>query len=212
MQLKASAANTTLATNNLTVISVTLALRVGGSVSSDNAGLTTYFNLLGTTNLGTFLSTGQTAAHAWRTAVEIVGTVQPSGFSSTIIINREVIQFMRYGDNNNLAESGGPFGDTTSIFLLRDDNPQSGTSQGKVYDLDAPALGTVASQPVGYIQRIRTNFRQWATVNGVQVSGEIKWFARISVIKGANGDQRLDNIANDNLAEEGTTKLTWNLQ
>jgi hypothetical protein len=88
---------------------------------------------------------------------------------------------------------------------------------GKVYDLDAPGIGNGASNPVGTILRVRTNFHQWATIvinnADVRVSPDYQWFSRLSVIKQQDGTDNLQqDVSGDNTAGQGTTKLTWNLQ
>ncbi len=112
-----------------------------------------------------------------------------------------------------IEETPGPYerhfvsGDT-----LRDDDPQSGGSSGKVYDVDAPGTGNVPADPVNTIARLRANFRQWAISGSQKVSDDMNWFSRISVIKTANGDVLSNEIAGDNVAGIGTTNLSWNLQ
>lgn len=112
-----------------------------------------------------------------------------------------------------LEGSGGPFGDT-SDQVLRDDNPRSGGSSGKVYDLDAPGIGTTGSAPIGRIVRTRVNFRQWATISGTdnRVSADLQWFSRQSIMKTSTGDVLRTDVPGDNIAGNGTTTLTWNLQ
>lgn len=106
----------------------------------------------------------------------------------------------------------------TSDSTLRDDDPQSGSSGGKVYDLDAPALGSSGAAPVNTILRVRTNFRQWATVRSsdglsdVRVSADKTWFSRISITKTGSGDVLRTDVSGDNVAGNGATALTWNLQ
>jgi hypothetical protein len=201
------------AITEFTVIRVDLALRTGGSVSFDNSAFGVYSSAMGTSSLGTFFSTGSSANH-WRTGVEIIGAVLPNNFPNAIVLEREVVSHKRYKDasqGSTLVETLGPFSDTSDP-LLRDDNPQSGGSAGKVYDLDAPSLSIAGADPVGTISRNRTNFRQWATLNGVRVSGDLTWYSVKSVMKTANGIELNSLIANDNVAMAGITLLSWNLQ
>ncbi len=104
-----------------------------------------------------------------------------------------------------------PF-DDTSPNDVRDDDPQSGGSGGKVYDLDAPGVG--GGFPVGTILRIRTNFRQWATLSsgGNRLSADLQWFSRVSIIKTSGNDALQSDVGGDNVAGTGTTNLSWNLQ
>ncbi len=140
----------------------------------------------------------------------------PSNFGGTIVLKRQRVQSLRYADTtqgSTLVESL-PSADDTSDPSLRDDNPQSGGSAGKVYDLDAPGLGSGSTNPIGMIQRRRTNFTEWATVDGMttRVSSDFTWFSRISIIKTASGDQLRTDVTGDNLAGVGVSPVTWNLQ
>jgi len=191
-----------------TVVWVTLSLRATGTASTDDAARDQYSSSIGTYGLGTIFSTGVNT-HAWRTGVEVVGTVSPSNFTGTIILQRQVDATRTY-NVSTLISSAGPFSDTSDPSL-RDDNPQSGGSNGIVYDLDAPSLST-GSSPINTLLRVRTNFRQWATLNGVPVSYDFLWFSRISVIKTNSGDTLATDVSSDNVAGTGSTNLSWNLQ
>jgi len=118
-------------------------------------------------------------------------------------------------------------GDDTLPTASRDDDPQSGGSQGNVYDLDFPRIQSTGAAPVGAIGRIRVKFRQWAEVNmpagavpppagagvgGQKVSADFPWFSRISIIKTSTGDQLRTDVAGDNASGTGSTNVTWNLQ
>lgn len=222
IRLEAKVGSTSLATRDFTVLLVTLSLRNGsdGGVSSDNAGGLDWARVLGTTGLGTFQSSGS-GNRIWRTGVEIVGMVTPNNYTGSITIQREVVANRVYNDMT-LTSSVGPCGlptcPDTSDLPQRDDNPQSGGSLGTVYDLDGPGTGTTGSAPLNRIVRVRTNFRQWATVKGsdgttdVRISVDLTWFSRISIIKTVDGDVLRTDISGDNVAGTGTTNLTWNLQ
>jgi len=212
MQLKAVATNTTLATTNFTVILVNLSFRTGttASVSIDNFAKAVYESNLGTANLGILFTTGTAPNKIWRTGVEIVATVQPSSFSQQIVLQRSRLGFAEFADQTP-SLSGGFLPDTSGDNL-RDDDPQSGGSAGHVYDLDAPGVGNAAGNPDGTILRFRSNFQQWATLNGVRISGDIFWFSRVSVIKTSVGDLTRNDLPGDNLAGLGSTALTWNFQ
>ncbi|HEX8567991.1 MAG TPA: hypothetical protein VF648_20300 [Pyrinomonadaceae bacterium] len=197
----------TLDTENFTVISVTLSLRTSGTVSSDNAGRTAYNSAYNTTSLGLIQ---HSSLPGWFTGVEIVGTVAPNDFSDLIVLKREVLGARKF-DDMTLVETT-PQGDDTSFPQFRDDNPQSGGSNGKVYDLDGPGIGNNSNNPIGTIGRLRANFRGYATVDGNQVSGDLFWFTRVSVRKISNGDAIHNQFSADNQAGTGATNLTWNLQ
>jgi hypothetical protein len=209
IQLEAKANEQSLGTVDFTVLLVTLTLRTSGSVSTDNSASSTYASLLGTTSLGAFMSSG-TGNHIRRNGVEIVATASPSNYTGSITINREVVATKNYNDMT-LTGSAGPFADTSDASL-RDDDPLSGGSSGKVYDLDAPGIGSIASTPLNTILRRRTNFRQWATVGGNRVSTDLTWFQRISIIKTSSGDQLNNDLSGDNTVGTGATNLTWNFQ
>ena len=202
-----------LTSERFTVLLVTLALKSssGDSVSSDNAAQANYSSAIGTTSLGTRFSTG-TAAQMWRTNVEIVATVIPANFSFPVVLTREVIGARLYNDQINIG-SEGTHGDASDP-AFRDDDPQSGGSGGKVYDLDAPGVSLSSpSNPNDSILRARTNYRQWATVDGgVRVSDDLQWFSRLSIRKTVIGDVLQSDIPGDNMAGSGLTNVSWNLQ
>ncbi|MGI8835772.1 MAG: hypothetical protein ACR2H4_03940 [Pyrinomonadaceae bacterium] len=137
LRLEAKTNTLSLASENFTVLLVAISLRTSGGVSTDNGASGTYSTLLGTTNLGTFMSAGTNPNHIWRTGVEIVATVTPSNFTGMIILQRERTSSVRYADTNNGSTQveSLPAADDTSDPLLRDDDPQSGGSAGKIYDL-----------------------------------------------------------------------------
>ena len=198
---------------HVAVLSVVLAMRSSGTVSSDNSAGSTYSSQLGTTSLGVFFGNG-IANNAWRVSgVEIVGTVIPSSYTGLVVIHRTLIESRWYTDNNPTPFQTITNQPDTSLSEFRDDNPQSGGSNGKVYDLDAPGFALVSNAPVGSIVRRRMNFVQYTTVGNIQLSGStLYWFARQSVIRTSTGDQLLNDISGDNTVGSGSTALTWNLQ
>lgn len=216
MKLDAKATSQSLGFKTFTVVKVDLSLRTGDSntVSMDNAGRADYFSCTGSVSLGTYLTTGD-CARTWSTGVEVVGTVLPSNFSGLIVIHRTLVDKRVYDGNNNLIENVSNQGDDSDPGF-RDDDPQSGGSNGRVYDLDGPGVGTVQSDPTGTVRRKRANYRQWATLgsNGGKVSGtsDLLWFSRVSVIKIGSSDQLRTDVDGDNIAGSGSTNLTWNLQ
>lgn len=229
MLLEAMFNNRRLDDEDFTVIFVTLSLRFSSNdtVSSDNSARTAQQSGVGTVQLGgPFLSLGSEPV-LWRHAVEIVGTILPSNFSEPIVLQREVVATNTWSENNVLVGNAGcnppqqtPCPDTSSP-QYRDDNPQSGNSGGKVYDIDSPGSNLVSTAPIGTIRRRRTNFRQWATISQLQggqtmdvrVSSDIQWFQRISIEKTRRGVQINNDVGtNDNQVGLGTTLLSWNLQ
>ena len=200
---------------NGTAVWVTLSLRTGISLSpssNDNKG-NNYITDLGSNNLGTFFSSG-TSAHLWRTGVEIVGTVSPSNFNGTIILQRQIDYTCTYTGADGSVLDGPCVSDAPDISdtSLLDESP--GTSAGQAFDLDAPGLGPSPSAPLGTILRIRTNFHQWATLGDgtTRVSDDFQWYSRISVVNASPGVGLQTDIGGDNIAGVGTTKTSWNLQ
>jgi hypothetical protein len=196
-----------------TSVWVTISIRTGSglSPSTDNSADAQYQTQLGPANsLGTFFSSGQSPNHLWRTGVEIVGTVSPSSFTGSIVLQRQVDTSCSYnGSTQSGCISAHP---DTSDPSLEDIVPQSGGSMGKVYDLDAPGLGPTPTTPFNTTLRIRNNFHEWATYNGARVSNDFQWYSRISVINPSPGVILATNVPNDNTAGAGTTKTSWNLQ
>jgi hypothetical protein len=211
IKLTATQNGSSVASTTFTVIQVTISMTFTGTVSSDNAGKTAYSSLLGTSNLGSFLSGGSNPNHIWRNGVQFTGTILPANFDGAVTLNRLVERVINYNDQTQ-REDKCPCGDTSDP-VLRDDDPQSGSSGGKVYDLDAPGLGVAPSAPVGTVLRTRINFHMWATVDGDnRVSADFQWFSRQSVTKTASGDQLINDVSGDNVIGPGATTLTWNLQ
>ncbi len=196
-----------IASDTFSVVFVQLALGTSGTASNDNAARTNYNLAVGTTALGPFI----TSIHAGN-GIEIVGTVSPSNYTGNIILRRTVNGTVFQGNTQISSKTG----DDTSFPALRDDNPQSGSSGGKVYDLDAPGfpLSGLAAFPVGTILRQRGNFKQFAEFDGERCSDEISWFTRLSIKKSAapNTWIRDNAIATDNQVRAGTTKLTADLK
>lgn len=217
--LTATINSATKAKIKFSVLWVVLSLRYGNNltISEDNAGKTTFVGLLGDANLGLRRGTPHPAAPSWVTAVEIVGNVLPSDFTGNITLTRRTDSLRVYSEKV-VVRKGGGHGDTSDP-TLRDDDPQSGMSNGKVYDLDAPGIGTAPTAPVGRINRDRTNFTQWAMFGNMKVSADLQWYTRTSIQKTAGGDEIvptpglwiINGYGNDNEAGIGVTPLTWDL-
>ncbi|HSR68812.1 MAG TPA: hypothetical protein VLU25_12815 [Acidobacteriota bacterium] len=216
--LKAAINGQALAQENFSVVWVTLSFRhgSGATVSQDNAARSQYVATLGTSSLGLFRSGGETARDfdGWHTGVEVVGTVEPSNYQGRIVLNRTVNRRI-YGNDCDLTQ---PFqGDDTSDDRLRDDAPQSGGSNGKVYDLDAPGpaflKNTPFGIPIGTQSRSRQNFTEWATLEkkakdgGSRVSDSLSWFSRVSIIMTVDGAALLNDAIRDNRAGTGNESL-----
>ena len=101
--------------------------------------------------------------------------------------------------------------DDTSLPALRDDNPQSGGSGGKVYDLDAP--GQSPQQVDTNTYRYRGNFYAYATLpDGTRISPYYGYYVHVSCRKTSSGFQFIKDVANDNQIGPGSTPITWNFQ
>ena len=206
IRLESSSGNSSLATLNFTVVEVTLSLRTSGTISADNAAKNSYQQVLGTSNLGTLFGTDS----QWSTGVEIVGQVKPSNFTGTI----ELVRFRnasKYYQGSTLTSEEGLIDDTSPLDFL-DQDPQSGNSGGKIYDLDAPGFTITNPGPVGTIYRRRSNFREVAIIGYSRVSVDLNWYTRISIIKTSSGFDLSSGVTGDNQAGIGATALTWNLQ
>jgi hypothetical protein len=205
------------------VLWVVLSFRYGNNltISEDNSAKVASVSLHGTASLGlqrvTFPLTPPVSN--WGNYVEIVGNVSPHDFTGNIVLNRRVDGCRDYSDKVIISRRDCDQHPDPSNQQFRDDDPQSGGSNGKVYDLDGPGIGFTRPNetPVGRIARNRTNFREWAMFGNVRVSDDLQWFSRISIQKTAGGDVTINDPAilplngPDNIAGVGTTPLTWNL-
>jgi hypothetical protein len=170
----------------------------------------------------TLFSTG-TNQHQWQTIVELVGTVKPSNYKGEVILQRELLVRKIYDDmtlRTTLLNKPD-----TSFPPFRDDEPQSGNSNGKVYDVDGPGF-SIRNKPDGTIERQRRNFRQYATIEDqtsdgktefVQASEDFLWFSRLSLKVNTASQNEIKNeletsVAGDNIAGAGTTNVTWDLK
>lgn len=199
-----------LSKDKFSILWVTLTIRNRDVVSSDNAARQNQIDDIGTDALGTIFSTGTMTVKAWRTCVEIVGTVTPSDFTETISLPRSIATSRAYLDMTlvpslNLDNKSDP---QNSRFVDFDPSPN-----GKIYDIDCPALFSTPNAPEGVILRVRTNFTQFAQFQNKRVSGDLNWFSRLSIIKTQTGDvlRTQSDIINDNRSGTPSTPVTWNL-
>jgi Tfp pilus assembly major pilin PilA len=216
ISLTATAMDTNRAKVKFSVLWVTLSLRYGNNleVSADNAAKQNYIQRMGgISHLGIFQD--KSSIPMWGPAVEIVGQVTPSNFEGEVKLNRRITAGRLYR-NKTLSEREDNAPDN-SPFLF-DHDPQSGGSNGKVYDIDKPSIGMQHEPgfPVGYIIRKRENFKEWAEFNGMKVSDDLLWFARVSIVKNTEGKDVLEansvtHCRTDHIAGVGETPLTWNL-
>jgi hypothetical protein len=112
-----------------------------------------------------------------------------------------------------------PPGNDTSSASWRDDNPLDSDPLGSIYDLDAPGL-TMVTTPQNWIRRMRFNFKEFAsiTIDGtaIRASNIFEGFVRFSIKQTAapTGSTWVlsNDVAGDNNAGPGTTKVTWDLK
>lgn len=193
------------------VVSVTITRNISGPVSSDDSAGSEFQLDTGSTSLGTFIAVGQTTLGC-AAGIETVGTVSPSNFSGNIIIQRILVNQGLYEDS---TDTGGELSNhpDTSDPSLQDQNPQSGGSAGKVYDLDAPGLRPSTN---GNTYRIRDNFYVWATLadGTTSVSSNYYFYVRESCkwVSAFPNYQFVNDVSGDNQTGTGTTNTTWNLQ
>jgi hypothetical protein len=199
---------------DFSVLWVTLQLRTSGTVSSDNSAKNAIKSAMGTLALGTLRSTGATAAKIWRNTVEIMGTVSPLNFKGKIKMPRYRILSQYYYNNALQLTRTAGLDDLPGADVLRDFDPKP---KGHVFDFDGPGIdfsGVVSN--TGDTRRQRVNFQQYATYEEKgqtkKASGDLFWYARISIIKTATGDALATDVPGDNQAATGSTPLTWNLQ
>jgi hypothetical protein len=185
----------------------TITQRTSGTVSSDDAALPNYQNLYGTTNLGAIFPSGTYGGCAL--GYETIGTITPSVYNSSVIIHRWLIS-RSDPVNSSSGIIDGPFGDD-SPALYRDDLPQSGGSNGKVYDTDAP--GVAPGNVDGNTYRYRINFYTYAALpDGTRISPNYYFYVRLSCTRNTFGYQFVNDVPGDNQIGSGSTPLTWNLQ
>lgn len=188
---------------------VTLRASTGQTVSSDNTAKDAYQSAEGTINIGPIIGTGPVPGCFG--AFEAVGTITPSSYPGTVILRRQFLSDAGYTNSTRTGGSTTPRDDTTDP-KGRDDNPQSTSPPGKVYDLDAPGTGTSAP-PGSNIYRYRANFYEYAALpDGTIISSSYNFYVRVSCTKTSSGYQFVNDVSGDNQIGSGTTPLTWNLQ
>jgi len=199
-----------------TVVGVTISLNTQGQPAADDGARSTF--LAGSKGLGPGIMQlpTPTSPQYCGVGVELVGVVSPSNYTGLVTLRR------RWPSN---GATGGAFknqtqyatftagADDTSFPNGLDNDPQSGGSGGKVYDIDAPGVGL----PTADIYRYRSNFVEYAVLGDrtttAKASADFSYFVRASCTQDAQGNLMLSNdVANDNQAGSGTSPTTWNLQ
>ena len=192
-----------------TVLWVTVTTKHAGNVADDNAARGEYydFGVPPSFALGFRLNATdgtQSPQLGWNgRGSEFIGTVAPSDFvpsqfNGAMYMGREVVSGNEWwgtpnGNENQLAI---PAGSDTSGSNLRDDDPQSGGSNGKIYDLDSPGPDALWTPIANMIHRYRVNFRAWAVYGGIRCSTKLEWYTRQSY--------KLTGSVDTGTAESGT--------
>ena len=147
------------------VASATLSQHTSGTVSSDDAAISNYKAAEGTTGLGAIIDTG--ALKGCFLANEMVGAITPSTYTGMLTLHRSIQNDAEYTNSTN---TGGVTNvDDTSQPPYRDDDPQSGGSAGKIYDVDAPGPDNLPID--GNTYRYRGNFYACAaSPDGTRIS------------------------------------------
>ncbi|WP_324968358.1 hypothetical protein [Mycobacterium sp.] len=226
--LTATAPGATPVTAQFTVVNVTISLNAarGATPAADDGKGPNY--LVGApSGLGAGIVTlpdPKTSTPVCAVGAELIGTVTPSNYTGLVTLRRMIAnmsppgelyqnQTQYYAPYFTPTAGHGPGQDDTSDPQLIDNDPQSGNSNGKVYDIDAPGIGLSTPD----IYRYRGNFVQYAVLGDrtstLQVGSNFPWWARVSCTQDAQGNLLLSqDVAGDNQAGAGTTPITWNLK
>jgi hypothetical protein len=208
-----------LAAKGMTVLWVDVSMRntQDAGFSPDNGSVTKPNPpLLGSQILSSFIG------HV----VELVGTVSPADFTSSINFSRDniahyvAIQLVSTNpapvifEHINETKDREPNGNDTSNPNYLDLQP---TPDGKIYDIDAPGFipntNPFPSLSQGTLVFVRCNFKQYAAFNNVRCSNDLDWFVRLTAIKtspAGTGEYDFHNRPgkNDNLSGTGGTTMS----
>jgi hypothetical protein len=202
-----------LAFMQFSVATVTLSLRTSGygqdpaELAIDDGARPAYLAGTGQYNLGPLVN----SLYQCAVGVEIVGVVNPTNYRGSIYFQRALTGGALYKNSTQLEESVSIQADHY-LAAGQDNDPQSGGSRGRVYDIDDPGIGTVFPG----INRFRQNFREYAVLNsisnGVAVSNVLLWWSASSCqLVGSNVTFATD-VLNDNTAGTGTIITSWDLK
>jgi len=208
---------------HFTVLWVTVSSTHTGPISLDNAGRIPFSTLVVPPEPPDCFELGQHLLATWSflfepenatnsLASEFCGSVAPSNFvvsdfsaePSALHLTREIVNAMEYhGPTGSENPEAVPGGQETSPECLRDDDPQSGDSEGTIYDLDGPGI-IVWVCPVGTINRYRVNFSEWAEFDGTRCSARLPWYTRQSYKKtGISVIRQVDSATANTLSVNG---------
>jgi len=175
-----------------TVLLVTVTTDHTGSLENDNAARDFYSSLvvpppsfaLGHHLFRRMVPADQQAGWNGRGS-EFIGTVAPSNFEpqnfgGEFKFMRNIVLCKDYfnsgpGAYRTWENQADPIG-TDAVDL----EPQSGGSQGVIYDVDAPGLEAMWNLQDNTIFRRRGNYKEWAEYDGVRCSEKKEWYTRQS--------------------------------
>jgi hypothetical protein len=185
-----------------TVIWATVTTKHGGFVSDDNAAKPEFADLMSppSSALGYQfqIRRGPSGYAADSIGSEFIGHVDPINLipeqlGAALRMNREVVIGKHWGGMN---------GDGTDAFTdlpptndispdkFRDDNPRSFGSLGKIYDVDGPGVFATLVKDLGWVVRLRANFRAWVECLigpfWIRCSEKKGWYTRQSYEMTAN--------------------------
>lgn len=204
-----------LGSEDATVLWVTVDMNLG-RVTPANRTIVRYRQIVGNDTLG-LLMVPPNAPTLARISAEFVGRVSPSDFRQNIVMSRTRVAARMWVNARPFGRPLQPNWPDTSDAWARDDDPQSGASRGRIYDIDAPAIPLTFFQrfryPLGTVLRQRVNYVEFAAFGGVRCADNFPWFARQSVRNRAANtfvrDQSADSqTVRDNERGPGTTPLT----
>lgn len=187
-------------------VTVTLSIQSSGTAANDNSARGAYNTEVGRYGLGAFVGTGQFCTIGY----QVSGTVSPSTYTGTInLVRTKGGRSWKGSTGQTLDQTFATGTPDTSPAQFEDTNPQSGGSQGVVYDLDAPGSSPAVSQ----VGRIRYNFVENAQLpDGTYVANEVAFYVRLSCNWGSAGNSFRTEFSGDNVFGMGTTKTSYNLQ
>ena len=215
-----------------TVLWVTLSMKHAGNLANDNSAKTVIETLLvppASSALGNILVVvggivpivNQRALNARGT--EFIGTLKPSNFvpsnfGGSIMLQRELAAtvgnvagriFVGPPPNGNTTSADQMAGNDTSDAVIRDDDPQSGGSAGKIYDYDSPGLSALWTTVPNRISRFRVNFKFWASYDGTRCSLKEPWYTRQSYKLTGSTDQGRVTAATANTLTDANKTPPW---
>lgn len=201
-----------------TALWVSLAIDITGKIPPDNEAIVAArFEELGPFGFDT---DGMEAGIGY--AVTLRGMVHPPDMVSRFRMKR-LINGVRFWEkpNETLTRLGGASNQQDDSWdALVDEDPQSGGSQGKIYDVYFPCISSDFFQhrqndPAGTKLAVRFNFTQWVEWKGERCSERFPWRVALAIEKTQNGTwakYQPNPEKPDNIAGRGHIPLGWDLQ